>query len=124
MWLDKGTTAWPDIYVFKFCTIEIVTCMDIYGFDTDVAGNLHIEKFVMVSAITAFGQSTVTHSSDLRIGLLCLSVISVMNRFLSVIVRIRAYLVRMAFSNMQVITYRSDVLLRTSTMIFHPWLNF
>ena len=60
MWLDKGTTAWHDIYFFKFCTIEIVT--DIYRFDTDVAGNLHIEKFVTVSAITAFGQSTVTLS--------------------------------------------------------------
>ena len=74
---------------------------DSYGYDTDVAGYLLIQSFTMASATTAFGQRTVHyHTRILRIGLRYLSVISVMNRILSAIVRICAYRIGMAFSNL------------------------
>ena len=66
----------------------------------------------MASETTAFGHFTVTLSHTDACGSLSyLSVISVMNRIVSAIVRVCAYRFRMTFSNV-FITYCSNVLLR------------
>ena len=72
--------------------------MVMYGYDTVT---LRIVKFAMAPATTTFGQSIVTlsHTDALRIRISYRSVISVMNRILFAFVRICAYRVLMAFSN-------------------------
>ena len=61
MRLDMGTKGWARIDYFTcICIIGIVT--EIYGYDTDVAGYLHIDAFALAPVTTVCGQSTVTLS--------------------------------------------------------------